>query len=463
MNINIKNIIVKLCLVLLFANTCYSQRAKNVIYFIGDGMGLAHTSLVGYISAANNDTIAYSSLTMDKLPIYGMATTHSKTRFITCSAAAGTALATGHKTHVDGIAFDSISGESFESIASKVKRAGEKVGIITSVFMNDATPAAFYAHSSNRRSYDDIAHQLISSNFDFFGGGGIITEKKSKLNVKKELSNAGYKIVTNNEELMNLGNNGDKVYFFADNLTKSMTMPYRIDDSSSISLGNITQKAISLLDNPNGFLLVVEGGLIDWAAHNNDAGAIVSEIRDFDNAIKVALEFYLKHPDETLIVVTSDHETGGLGLGFKGTKYESNYDVIINQKHSYPEMEKIVEQHFKNINTKLKQSESATLLFEQLGFSPDLLTNKQKDKLSNTYSKQYSIVENKSYKDIKYSYFTNDYIKLFNNFAGLEFTSDKHSSSPVPVRAIGIGSQMFSGLIDNTDIPKNIIKAKELK
>lgn len=446
-------------------NVGNGDRAKYVIYLIGDGMGLAHTSLVEYFRAAKDDSTGFVSLEMDKMPVYGIATTHAKTRLITGSAAAGTALATGYKTHIDGIAYDSITDKSFESIASISKKMGEKVGIISSGYMNDATPAAFYANVRNRRLYDDIAEQLIKSNIDFFGGGGVLTSKKSKLNVKKALENEGYNVIENSEAFINLDDKSGKVYFFADDLTSLMTMPFRIDNKNQISLATITEKAIELLYNPGGFFLMVEGALIDWASHDNDAASVIYEVEDFDKAVKVAIDFYRQHPNETLVVVTSDHETGGLALGYKDMRYESDYDIIDSQKHSHTKMSQLIEQHFGKLNMKLKQGEQSQKLFDELGFSEELLKKSPKLKsiLDKTYGSQYSLVANKNIRKINYKYFANDYVRAFNNFSGIDFTSYKHTALPVPVRAIGVGSENFNGMMDNTDIPKKIMKAKTLK
>jgi len=264
-----------------------AAQPKNIFLFIGDGMGFAHVSVAE----------AFIPLSFTQFPVLGMAANRSANSYVTCSAAAATALATGVKTNNGMIAMDP-SGKPLKSIAFDFKNAGCKIGIATTVPIDHATPAAFYAIDRSRDNYYSIASQLAPSGFDFFAGSKLTDPR----DVNEKIIQAGYAIVNTKEELAQaqpakkiLMHNVGKVWTLAD----------------------ITKIGIERLDNSHGFFFMVEGGKIDWAGHNNDSAGVINEMSGFSQAVAVALEFYKKHPNETLIIVTADHGTGGIALGDK--------------------------------------------------------------------------------------------------------------------------------------------------
>ncbi|MBN2893662.1 MAG: alkaline phosphatase [Bacteroidales bacterium] len=441
-----------------------NKKAKYVFFFIGDGMGLAHVNLTEAYLSSLDSVIGIQKLTMSEFPVFGMATTFAENRYITGSAAAGTALATGFKTSIGTIGLKSNHTDTIFSIAYYAKQNGMKVGILSSVGINHATPAAFYAHQSKRNQYYEIALQLAKSNFDVFAGGGFIDPKgknDSLPTAYKITENKGYKIAKSTEDFNNLNSDDSKVMLVSPVLLSEAELPYYIDQPDDFyTLADYTKKSIELLDNKNGFFMMVEGGKIDWAAHANDGATVVQEVIDFDNAVKVAYDFYLLHPDETLIVVTADHETGGLAVGWDGMHYESNFAILKDQKYSLGVISD-------SINYFLNSHKNITfdnvLSFGEKYLSMGSLTNKETNQLLSAYNEflETEVEEDFLYENINILAYT--WIEIFNQRAGIGWTSHSHTGLPVPVRAIGAGSELFDGYYDNTDIPKKIAEAIGIK
>ena len=293
---------------------------KYVFLFIGDGMSIPQRMTAEELARINTG----KGLAINAMPNQALTTTRSANSFITDSAASATAIACGAKTKNGAVGVDA-KGARLESIAEVARDSGRKVGIVTSVTLNHATPAGFYGHNLSRGNYYEIGLDLIDSKFDFFGGGGIAEHnKKDSKNYRGDVyelaKQAGYKVVRKNIDAIKALKAGDGkvIAVGADG-----ALAYDIDNPDSPRVSLFTQKAIELLDNDKGFFLMVEGGKIDWMCHANDAATVMREVIDFDNAVKVALEFAKKHPQDTLVVVTGDHETGGLTMGFAGTAYNS--------------------------------------------------------------------------------------------------------------------------------------------
>lgn len=205
---------------------------------------------------------------------------------------------------------------------------------------------------------------------------------------------------------------------------------------------------------------MVEGGKIDWACHSNDAATVFQEVIDFDNAIKVAYEFYAQHPDETLIVITADHETGGIVLGTG--PYELNLQVLKNQKVSESGFTKIVNQLREKNKNQVSWEDIKQALKENFGFWDSVkLSDKQEARLKAVYE---SSLKNQQMKLEKSEYAQDEPIaaeakRIIDEIALVGWTSGGHSAGYVPVFAIGAGAELFQGRIDNTEIPLRIAKA----
>lgn len=441
-------------------------QAKYVFLFIGDGLGMPQRAAA---TEFLKDSGLERRLVMESMPVHGVTTTQAADRFITGSAAAGTAMATGVKTNIGCIGVD-VNLRSVITIAEKAKREGYKVGIISSVSIDHATPAAFYAHQPSRSMYHEIAHELAESDIDFFGGGGLKDPKGIKSNAPLgdalEAAKAnGFTIVDSRREIMNLAKGAGKVIAINPRLPDSKAMPYDMDrDKKDVSLSEFTQKAVELLDDEQGFFLMVEGGKIDWACHANDAAAAIKETLAFDDAISVAVEFAREHPDETLIVVTGDHECGGLALGFSGTKYAASYSLMNNQTKSHQAFfDDIFAAYLKK---KGSFKGAMKLVGIHFGLSPNTegglkLKPYEMDELKRAYE---SSLKGKKLKPGMQDYmlygnydpFTMQLTHMLNRKAGLGWTTYAHTGVPVLTSASGAGASLFSGYYDNTDIAKKI-------
>ncbi|MCK4814014.1 MAG: alkaline phosphatase, partial [Candidatus Marinimicrobia bacterium] len=317
-------------ILLLILVGCGRPEAKYIFFFIGDGMGAVQMNAAERYLAAMENKPGIIPLAMNLAPATGSITTNSKNRYITDSGAAVTALSTGFKTTLTTISMDAEHRYPLKTIAETAKERGMKVGIISTVDIDHATPAGFYAHQPKRSSYYEIAKQLANSNFDFFGGGDIQqnTDPKGidKENIIDLAKRNGFIYINNATAFNYLQPSAGRVFFVHPDVNLDYAMPYSIDmDKDAITLSQIVDKAIKMLDGPDGFFIMIESGKIDWACHANDAATSIHETLAFDDAIKVALEFYSKHEKNTLILITADHETGGMSMGT--THGDNNVDL----------------------------------------------------------------------------------------------------------------------------------------
>ncbi|MBC2579050.1 alkaline phosphatase [Clostridium sp. DJ247] len=475
------------------------KNPKYVFLFIGDGMGISQINsaeiFLGNQKDPKNPNI--QKLAFTQFPAQGMNTTYAADTFITDSASAGTAIATGHKTNDGVINMDPAKKEKYTSMAEMAKKKGMKVGIVSSVSLDHATPAVFYAHNPSRNNYYDISLELGKSNFDYFAGGGLkqpTGKTKDKPDAFKEAEKNGYKIVKDKASLEKLDSKSGKVIAISPKLDADQALPYAINnDKDSISLEDFTKKGINVLDNDKGFFMMVEGGKVDWACHANDAASSIHETLAFDKSIKQAVDFYEKHPDETLIVVTGDHETGGFTLGFAGTGYNTFFEKIGKQTISYDEFTKKVEAYKKaghtadnakledllplvkesygleamdpakyNELSKIASDEKnpkAKEAEEQIGMA---LSPKDMDDLRAALKQSMTEKANRA-KDEQaqllygtYDPFTVTLTHILDHKAGLSFTSYSHTAVPIPVYVKGIGQDLFNGYYDNTDLFKKL-------
>jgi len=459
------------CMMFALAMASEAQPPKYVFFFIGDGMGTAQRSAANEF--LKSQTGESHLMFMDQFPAYGMTTTYANDRFITGSAAAATALACGVKTNIGHVGVDP-NFNPVETVAEKAKKKGMKVGIISSVSIDHATPACFYAHQPSRRMYHEIAMELANSDFDFFGGGGFKDPKGKKS--KKPLGDAleiakenGYEILANKEDFMALTKDFGKVIAYNDRLPDGQALPYAIDyKPEDITLAEFTQKAIELLEGPEGFFMMVEGGKIDWACHANDAATAIKDTLAFDQAIQLAYDFYKAHPQETLIVVVGDHECGGLSLGFAGTRYASSFDHLKHQKVSFQAFTDEIMRKYKESHVgKAAFEDMIPLMKEYFGLQINgegelVLANYELEELKEAFIQSMSGVKvNVGTSDYLlyggYDPFTVKLTHLLNQKAGLGWTSYSHTGVPLSLSAIGVGAETFNGFYDNTDVAKKLM------
>jgi len=441
------------------------NKAKYVFLFIGDGMGLQQVNATQvYIDSVLKDN---QKLSFINFPVQTFMTTYAANQNITCSAAAGTALSTGSKTSIGTLGLNYNHTDSLFSIAKYFKEKGLKVGLLTSVSIDHATPAAFYAHQGSRGSSYDIAIDLLKSGYDFYASGGFIDPygKKLKDSVESIYSlgqKYSYAFTTSLTAIDSLKGKFKSIVYSSPAPAPESTLKYDIDsDSSDVTLADLTKKAIQTLYNPKGFFMMVEGGKIDWACHSNDAATALHEVIAFSRAVSQAVEFYKAHPDETLIIVTADHETGGFSLGNKENKYSIHLSLLKNQKLSKEQLQVLVRNQFSrtlkpSFKEMLEYIKSKTGLGNaslQLG-----LTEKELKSLNDAYSNSIKPIKEKTSKPNYQSESKETFSSACRKVA-IGWTSTSHTGSPVPVFVMGKGEKLFSGRLDNTNIPKIIEEA----
>lgn len=272
---------------------------KNVILMIGDGMGIAQV----YAGMTANG----GHLFLENFRCLGYAKTYSSDRYITDSAAAGTALATGRKTYNGAIGVDP-DANPVTNIRERAEKKGKATGVVSTSAITHATPASFIAHKPKRSTYEDIAADFLKTNVNVFIGGGYkhFHERKDGQDLIVELKKKGYQVLQDIDSIeqvksgklagLTAPEHNGRVGMRGDMLLKATGTALRI-----------------LSEDKQGFFLMIEGSQIDWGGHQNNVPYLVEEMLDFDQAIGIALEFAAKDK-ETLIVVTADHETGGLAL-----------------------------------------------------------------------------------------------------------------------------------------------------
>lgn len=384
-------------------STAQEQKAKYVFYFIGDGMGFNHVSLAEYWLGYTQGVFDSRPLSFSQFPVLGWAVTHSESNLITDSAAAGTALSTGTKTK-NGMLGTAPDSTALKSIAYKIHDAGYKVGISSTVGINHATPGAFYGHSASRSDYYSIASEIPSTGFEFFAGGGAIEsngEDGDETSVYEAIEDSGYVIAEGMDDFADKKDEAGKMMLLQENGRLKTELPYAIDrkdmDMTHADLVNASIDFLYDEDCP-GFFIMSEGGKIDWASHGNDTKAVILETLSLSDAVAEAVEFYNAHPDETLIIVTADHETGGLTLS-----WEKGYDLLFDK-------------------------------LEEIHCSKDMVSEEEREHMNE-----------------------------ISHEAHIGWTTGDHSGANVPVFAIGAGSTLFSGRMDNTEIPKKICEAMGIR
>lgn len=303
---------------------------KYVFLFIGDGMSLPQRMMAEEFSRSTTG----KGLTINAMPQQSYSKTSSLSNYITDSAASGTAIACGEKTNNGRIGMDAEGKRKLESVAEVAKKNGRTIGILTSITINHATPASFYAHNESRDNYYDIGLDLIKSGFEYFGGGGLQGNRNGDNDIYKLAEKEGY-TVAYKDEVPKVDLKADKLFVRGHN----GQLPYAIDKpADEWGLAEYTQQCIDfLMLKEKPFFVMVEGGNIDHHGHSNDAGSSLRETMEMDRAVTVIMDFAKKHPNDTLVVVTGDHETGGLTLGFANTEYESSIYLLGNQKCSSDE------------------------------------------------------------------------------------------------------------------------------
>lgn len=457
-----------LLLLCLLATVLSFAQAKYIFYFIGDGMGTNQVLASEMYLAELEGRIGRKPLLITQFPYSGQVATFSASNGITDSSAAGTCLATGTKTN-NGTLGLSPAKDTLRTVAEILQQQGYGIGIMTTVAIDHATPAAFYAKVPERHMYYQIGTQLAYTGFDFFGGAGFHQpadkHNKKAPNLYDLCEKQGYTIAHGYDDAQTKLS-ADKLILTQatdgiDRTKKADCLPYAIDRTAdALTLRQIVSTAIPYLEKKHDrFFMMVEGGMIDYACHGQDGATAIGETLDMDAALEEAYRFYLAHPDETLIVVTADHETGGLAMGNGG--YVLNLQALQHQHCSSWILSDQLSALFKDQTPTWEMVKD--LLSKQLGFYTSVqLTADEDARLHDLYNKALAHKDGK----VKTLYKTmnelgSTAIGLLNAKAHLGWTSYDHTAHAVPVFAVGVGAEHFTGWHDNTEIAPLILKAAE--
>lgn len=460
---------------------------KYVFVFIGDGMSYPQIQSAAYYTGKDaagivdvvkksenpSDSPEMKALSFYQFPVAGSASTYDATSFAPDSASTATSIFTGYKTHSSSINVDITKKIKYRTIAEQLRDQKKyKIGVISTVNLNHATPAATYAHQASRKSNYPIGQELVSSNFEYFAGGALMDpqdKNKDKTSIYDLAKNAGYKVCFDQKSAAAL-KNGDKALVIAETLADSDSMSYDNDrKEGEWALRDYVRKGIEVLDNKTGFFMMVEGGKVDWACHANDARSSIADTLALSEAVEEAISFYNKHPKETLILVTADHETGGLTIGYAGTDYNLFFRTLDSQKISYAKFDSDYVSAYKKNGTSFEAvMKDVEKLFGLKMPGADgsnkngglVLTDYELSRIKTAYEKTIKNDNNRSQMEYDiygtYEPLTITITHILNAKSGLGWTSNSHTGLPVPVFALGAGQEEFKGFYDNTEIYKKL-------
>ncbi len=452
-----------------------AKAPRYVFMFIGDGQGSPQiTAAQYYVGTLQNPEAVMptpAGLSFTNFGSLGLITTYDATSFCPDSASTATSMASGEKTLSGVLNYNVDKTGTFKLITEYAKEAGKKVGVVTSVSLDHATPAAYYAKATSRSLYYDIAVQgLAGTTLDFLGGGAFLQPKGKdgdKQDVMEIAEENGWTVVRKPDEIRALTKDSGRVLAMVEDVDGSQAMQYEIDrlykeanGEDSVSLAEMVKAAVSSLDNENGFFLMTEGGKIDWTCHANDAITSIYDTIAFSEAVQVAIDFAKEHPEETLIIVTGDHETGGMTIGFAATAYDTHFNYLQNAKVSYQEFDKVIagmrlsKVSFEDALKSIEAYYGLTTTAEQpLSLNEsDLASLKAAFDLSMTEKADRKLGAAEALAYGGYEPLSVTVTHIFNNKAGIAYTSYSHTGLQIPVYAMGINAELFGGQYDNTRI-----------
>lgn len=459
-----------LCLAAILLATATTAQAapRYIFYFIGDGMGMAPVMAAeAYNRLVKADG---SQLTMTGFPHAGWLQTWSASSPVTDSAAAGTALATGHKTN-NGMLGMNADTVAVYSVAKALHDNGWGIGIVTNGAADDATPGAFYAHQPNRGMFYEIGCDAAASGYDFIAGAGLRgTRHKDGTDngLYDVLAQSGIQILRGAEGARAVAESTSRRIMLLNNegYADPNEMGFNVDGVGSDGIGLTLPIAMQacmthlLKNSPDRFFMMVEGAQIDHALHGNDGAAAILDIFDFDNCIAMAYEFYKQHPDETLIVVTADHDTGGMSVGCSFTGYNA-YPKYVDLAHTSKNAFSDYCQGLLKSDTTPTWDDMKAYLEKNLGlWSQIKVSDKQTKELQDAFDESFvqrrDVAEKGLYKTSMG--FASKVFKVYNDCSGWGFTTGNHTGNPVPVFAVGVGADFFGRMHNNTDIAPELIR-----
>ncbi len=460
---------------------------KHIFLFIGDGMGNEQVQISSFFQGAvnNGGEVVQEPLSFQQFPYFGSVTTYDSSSFCPDSASTATSIATGNKTLSGVINMDpETKSVAFETISEKLhSQKGFKIGVLTSVNMNHATPAAFYAHQSSRKNYYEIGEELAQSGFEFFAGGAFLAPTgtdEDKTDLLKVAEDAGYRVITKQADAEALkAGDSDRTLIISETVADGDAMNYDMDAADGEwRLVDYVNKAIEVIAGDKAsdssadidpFFMMVEGGKIDWACHANDAAACIHDTIALSKAVESAVSFYEAHPDDTLILVTADHETGGLGIGYKTTNYDTFLRNLTFQKTSYAKFDTDVVANYRAEGTTFAQALKDVKEYFGLTCTDDaktedddklVLTEYELNELQDAFERQMLGASTTQTEMTQQEYelygsyqpFSMCLCHILDQKSGIGHTTYAHTGAPVGIYALGCGADQFCGAFDNTDI-----------
>lgn len=455
-----------LALLVLCSASLSAKAPKYIFFCIGDGMSFAHVLATQLYYEHGNYKEGNESIAFLDFPVHSAVRTHANNSLITCSAAAATALATGHKTNIDHVGI-SPDKKPLTSIAKQLRDKGYAIGLVTSGQIDDATPAAFYASQMRKEAYL-IGKEGADSQFDFLAGSALKQPyAPSQPSLYDYYRQQGYTICRGIDGYNANRATGKMLLLDTDTASRSW-LPYALERKpEAMGLEFMVQAGIDKLyreKGKKGFFMMIEGASIDHASHPDDLATAIFETAEFDRSVRIAYEFYKKHPDETLIIVTADHETGGLTMGetnmrpfyweyvnYQTLSKESLSDLFRSLKKngqvdSWEKARKVLADHT-GLWTKIPVNAGEEAALMQCYYRT--VIQKSKEQEVTLYAQTEPLVAQA--------------IALLDKKIGVAWSSTSHTGGFVPFYAIGCEATRFATVGDNTDIPQTIRKIMKIK
>jgi alkaline phosphatase len=463
-----------LSFLIILTPTTKAAPLKYIFLFIGDGMGHSHVHLADmYLNNISNDK--KEKLLMTKFPIHGIISTHSANKHITDSPASVTAFATGEKTN-NRLLSISPEGEILQTITEKLSKKGWLTGLLSTKSVTDATIAGFFAHQVNRENHYNIATQLANSKADFILGGGAkyFLDNKNG-NLKELLYKNGFTSFFNVEETENFLSTPyqEDLKLFGALYNKHLPLTINTPQKRSLLVDGL-KKAISIFkQKKKPFFIMAEGALIDTASHSHDLPAMLTEVLDFNQAIKIAYNFYKKHPHETLIIVTADHETGGLILNSKSHNYKNiNFEQIKKIKASFlynksiqydGNKKKFLETLKKYFALIPKNENEKNILNRAMLVEDTLRFASWPIKMFNRFIRGIKQTHYHYSTQCPYGPTMNVVNEIVTERANISWGTFHHTAATVPIFSIGNSSEEFQGSFTNDEIGRKLFKLTKNK
>jgi alkaline phosphatase len=431
--------------------TAWKGSARNVIFMVSDGMSAGTLSMADHMKRIQFGTpsnwIALYETNRAKRSLMDMA---SLTSIVTDSAAAAASWGCGFRVE-NGSLNMGPNGEEYVPVLTKFKNAGKKTGLVTTTRMTHATPSGFIANVTNRGMEHEIAVQMLEREADVYMGGGLrffaSDKRRDNRDLISEFKAKGYAYVANKSELSAVPEASRVLGLFHDD-----HLPYVVDHENIPeqkenvpTLAEMTQKALDLLSGSNGFLLQVEGGKVDHAAHSNDAVGLVYDQIGFDDAIGVVLKFVESNPD-TLLIITSDHGNANPALNGDGPGY-ANADPF------FETLSKATRTN-NSILDMLSENDSPARIREMVQtYTTHPITLQEagylKQAMQGTYTNLYKLMNS------RHAVLG----QILANYTAVNFTGSNHTSDLVELASMGPGSEAVNGFVKNTDLHSLMLEA----